>query len=386
MRIEDIEVVNLIYVYPEGGGYVYSGGQCTHRATTLVRVRTDSRVEGIGACYTHPDMARIVIEQFLKPRLIGEDLTDIDLLWDRMYRSTRWFGRKGAALSALGALDIAFWDLRGRAAGKPVAELLGAGDVKLVPAYASGLCWEDDLSKLEGWARRYWDQGFRRMKMRLRRDPDYDMAAVEALLRVVGKRGDLMCDGSMAFPLDEAIETGKFLATKNIFWFEEPFAPEDIDSFVKLRGLRLGVRIATGENEFGHQGFRELIRAGAIDIAQVDASRAGGISEVMRVGRMAAEYGVAVAPHTWSDAVAVIANAHAVASLPNALTVEVDQSVNPFIEELTVEPLRIADGMLTLPKGPGLGIEVAWDRMKPYILAPGASIPAGNYSDMIFAS
>jgi D-galactarolactone cycloisomerase len=331
-------------------------------------------------------MARIVIEQFLKPRLIGKDLTDIDLLWDQMYRSTRWFGRKGAALSALGALDIAFWDLRGRAAGKPVAELLGAGDVKSVPAYASGLCWEDDLSKLEGWARRYWDQGFRRMKMRLRRDPDYDMAAVEALLRVVGKRGDLMCDGSMAFPLDEAIETAKFLATKNIFWFEEPFAPEDLDSFVKLRGLRLGVRIATGENEFGHQGFRELIRAGAIDIAQVDASRAGGISEVMRVGRMAAEYGVAVAPHTWSDAVAVIANAHAVASLPNALTVEVDQSVNPFIEELTVEPLRIADGMLTLPEGPGLGIEVAWDRMKPYVLAPGASIPAGNYSDMIFVS
>jgi D-galactarolactone cycloisomerase len=144
------------------------------------------------------------------------------------------------------------------------------------------------------------------------------------------------------------------------------------------------VPIAAGENEFGCQGFRELLRAGAIDVAQPDACRAGGITEQLRIAQMASDHGVAVAPHTWSDAIALMANAQAVAALPHAITVEVDQTGNPFIDAMTVEPLRIADGLLELPEAPGLGVEVDWERMLPFVLPAGEPIPPGNYSDMVF--
>ena len=249
---------------------------------------------------------------------------------------------RGAALcqsirekSGLGALNIAFWDIRGKALEKPVYKLLGAKRSS-VPAYASGLFWHDNVRVLENEAAHHINRGFRRVKMRLRYSEDYDVAAVEAVRRVLGSAGDVLVDGSHRYTLATAERIGKLLAEKNIFWFEEPFPPEDIDSYVALRP-RLSVPLAAGENEFGVQGFRELLRAGALDIFQPDVCRAGGITECLRIGRMAAEANVRVATHTWSDAVALMANAHLIAALPNGITVEVDQTGNPFIDELLLE-------------------------------------------------
>jgi L-alanine-DL-glutamate epimerase-like enolase superfamily enzyme len=154
---------------------------------------------------------------------------------------------------------------------------------------------------------------------------------------------------------------------------------------VSLR-RRLKVPLAAGENEFGLQGFRELLRAGAIDIVQADACRTGGISEVLRVARMAAEFGLRVAPHTWSDAVALTANAHVVAALPHGLTVEVDQTGNPFIEELLSEPLRIEGGSLQLNDKPGLGIELNSAALERLTIPRGVTVADGNYSDLIFGA
>jgi D-galactarolactone cycloisomerase len=146
------------------------------------------------------------------------------------------------------------------------------------------------------------------------------------------------------------------------------------------------VPIAAGENEFGVQGFRELLRAGAVDIAQPDACRTGGISEVLRVSEMAAANGVRIAPHTWSDAVALIANAHAVASLPHGFVVEVDQTGNPFIEELLAEPLDIRDGVLHLSDAPGLGIELSTAALEELAVPREQTMLDGNYSDLVFGS
>ena len=142
--------------------------------------------------------------------------------------------------------------------------------------------------------------------------------------------------------------------------------------------------LAAGENEFGLQGFRELIRAGALDIVQPDASRCGGITEAKRVADLAQPSGLRVAPHTWSDAVAVTANAHLVASLPHGITVEVDQTGNPFIEELLVEPLVVRDGQLSLSRAPGLGIELNSRIVERYRMQDPLHLPDGSYSDMIF--
>ncbi|MDQ6709886.1 MAG: mandelate racemase/muconate lactonizing enzyme family protein [Candidatus Dormibacteraeota bacterium] len=382
MRIEDVEVINLRFDYPTGNGFRYAGGTVTSRVTSLVRVHTDSGLVGLGAAYSHPDLVRVIIEGNLRSHLIGEDPLQVEALWEKMYGLTRWYGRKGAALSAIGGIDIALWDLRGKAAGQPVYRLLG-GERGVAPAYASGLFWQDDVAAIEQEAARHRQRGFRRVKMRLGRSEDYDVAAVAAARRGVGADGDVMVDGSHRYSAEVAERMGSVLAEHRVFWFEEPFPPEDLDAYVALRP-RLTVPLAAGENEFGAQGFREIIRAGAVDIAQPDACRTGGITESMRVARLAAEHGVRIAPHTWSDAVAVMANAHVVASIPHGVTVEVDQTGNPSIDDLLSEPLRIEDGILQLPDRPGLGIELYQATVDRLAVPKDQLMLDGNYSDLTF--
>lgn len=382
MKIQDIQVVNLRHEYPEGKGFAYAGGRVNARVTSLVLVETDTEHTGLGAAYSHPDLVKAIVEQHLAPHLIGEDPTEPEPLWARLYDLTRWYGRKGAAISAIGGLDIAFWDLRGKAEGAPVWQLLGAHEGRC-PAYASGLFWADDVDELEAESARHVANGFRRVKMRLGRDAEYDLAAVDAARRGAGEGTEVIVDGSHRYSLERAVWMGRELAARGIFWFEEPFPPEEIDLYVRLRP-QIDVPLAAGENDFGVQGFRETIRAGALDVVQPDACRAGGITECVRIGRLAQEAGLKVGTHTWSDAVALVANAHFVASLPNGLTVEVDQTGNPSIDQLLAEPLVVQDGQLLLGDRPGLGIDLNMDVVGRLNAAYGERMKDGNYSDLIF--
>ena len=381
MKIDRIEAINLLYEYPETDRFQYAGGVCTGRFTTLVLVHTDTGQIGMGSVYSHPALVYLIVRDQLGPLLRGEDPLEVEALWDRMYSITRWYGRKGAAMSALGGIDTALWDLRGKAAGKPVWQLLG-GERPTCPAYASGLLW-NEIDALAAEAARHIDSGFRRVKIRLARSEEYDRAAVLAVRRAIGPDCDLMVDASMRYHVDLARRMGKFLEEQKVFWYEEPFAPEDIDSYMALRGT-IGVPIAAGENEFGLQGFRELIRAGAVDIVQPDACRCGGISEVRRVAQLAGEHDLRVATHTWSDALAVMANAHVISTLPHGLTVEIDRTGIPFIEELLVEPLRVEEGQLQLSRAPGLGLELDFSVVEGLRTEDPLQIPDGSYSDMMF--
>jgi L-alanine-DL-glutamate epimerase-like enolase superfamily enzyme len=385
MRIAEIEVLNLYMEYPERRGFRYAGGQVTSRVSTIVRVLTENGVVGLGASYAYPDIVRIIVEKNLRPHLLGADPCNVEALWEKMYSLTRWYGRKGAGMSALGALDTAFWDLRAKSLGKPLYAVLG-GERDTVPAYASGLFWQEDPGQLEKEAARHRQRGFKRVKTRLGHSEAYDLAALQAIRRGVGPDGGILVDGSHRYTVETAEKLGKVLAEQSVFWFEEPFPPEDIDSYVALLRKLPAPPLAAGENEFGLQGFRELLRAGAIGVAQPDACRVGGITECVRVAKMAAESGVGISTHTWSDAVALMANAHFVAAMPNGLTVEVDQTGNPFIEELLTEPLRIEDGLLRLPDAPGLGIELNETVLRKLTLPPDKTIPDGNYSDLIFGA
>jgi L-alanine-DL-glutamate epimerase-like enolase superfamily enzyme len=384
MKIEHIEVINLLFNYPPENHLRYSGGVITGRLTSLVQVTTDNGFLGIGAAYSHPKLVEQIVEEHLAPILIGEDPTDVERLWQKMYRATRWYGRKGAAMSALGALDIAFWDLRGKALGKSVYSLLGGNDENpRVRIYASALLWNDGLDDLAAEAAGYIDQGFRRVKMRLGKSEEYDIAAVQAVRKAIGPNNDVIIDASMNYSLEVAQRMGDFFAKENVFWYEEPFEPEAIDDYVALRkGSK--VPIAAGENEFGLQGFRELLVAGAVDIVQPDACRAGGISEVYKVGQLAVKYNARVGTHTWSDAVALVANMHTVAALPNGLSVEMDRTGNPFIDNLLIEPIQVRDGYAQLPTAPGLGITVNPRTISDLRLAHDSPIPDGAYSDMSF--
>jgi D-galactarolactone cycloisomerase len=380
VKIERVETLNLRFEYPQP--FEYAGGVCNARVTTLVRVFTHDGRVGVGSAYTHPLLAYLVIQHQLAPLLIGHDPRD-EQLWDKMYAVTRWYGRKGAAMSALGAVDIACWDLRGQDRGQPVWQLLGGANDRC-PAYASALLWKTP-EQLAFEAQSLLSRGFQRLKMRLGRGHDLDIACVEAVRKAIGAEADLMVDGSMRYNLESALILSRVLAEHRVLWFEEPFAPENLDDFVALR-RESPVPLAAGENEFGFQGFRELIRAGAVDIVQPDASRCGGISELVRAARLAHASQLRVAPHSWSDAVAIVANAHVVAALPSNITVEIDQTGNPFVEELLLEPLQVKDGHLRLGHAPGLGVRLNDKVVDNYRLPDPLQLPDGCYSDMVFGA
>jgi L-alanine-DL-glutamate epimerase-like enolase superfamily enzyme len=383
MKITGIELFNLRFEYPNSKGFRYSGGFCTARVTTVVLVRTDTRHTGIGSCYTHPGLAQLLIEDQFAPLLMGRDPRQTDELWNLMYDLTRWYGRKGAALSTLGALDVAFWDLRGKAENAPVYQLLG-GAQNCCPAYASALLWQDAAGAARE-ALQLKARGWKRLKMRMGQGEAQDLENLRAIRQAIGPDTDLMCDAGMRLDVATAQRIGKVLEEENVFWFEEPFEPEDLASYRALHGT-LKTRIAAGENEFGVQGFRDLIEPPSVDIVQPDVARCGGISEAHKIAAMASARNIGVATHTWSDAIAVVANAHVVAACPTGITVEVDQTGNPFIEELLATPLPIQSGVLHLGEKPGLSIELDEATLQKYRMADPLRVPAGRYSDMVFGA
>ncbi|MEO6907378.1 MAG: mandelate racemase/muconate lactonizing enzyme family protein, partial [Abditibacteriaceae bacterium] len=252
MKITDIEVYNLRFEYPEGRGFRYSGGLCTARVTTIVLVHTDTPHIGIGSCYTHPGLAHLLIKHQFAPLLLGRDPRKTEEMWNLMYSLTRWYGRKGAAMSALGALDVAFWDLKGKSEDAPIYQMLG-GDKSTCPAYASALLWQDAKSAAHE-ALQHKARGWKRMKMRMGQGEQIDLENLRAVRAAIGSDIDLMCDAGMRLDVPTSKRMGKVLQEENVFWFEEPFEPEDLESYRALHGT-LDIPVAAGENEFGVQGF-----------------------------------------------------------------------------------------------------------------------------------
>jgi D-galactarolactone cycloisomerase len=262
--------------------------------------------------------------------------------------------------------------------------LLG-GSSGRVETYASGLLWQDNLSILAVEAERHAEAGFRLMKMRLGHGVEYDREAVAVVCGAVKDRARVAVDGTHRYSPDGARSLCRHLSEHDVAWFEEPFPPEDIEAYAALRSA-VEVPIAAGENEFGVQGFRELLRAGAIDVAQPDASRTGGITECFRIARLAGEEGVTLATHGWSDAIAVMANAHVAAASPAGSLVELDRTGTPLIDALLDDPLRIENGVLELTDRPGLGVSLNEEVLARLVLPRGSPLPEGNYADLVFGS
>ncbi|MCL4850552.1 MAG: mandelate racemase/muconate lactonizing enzyme family protein [Bryobacterales bacterium] len=382
MKITDLEVIVLRYEYPPGGGFWFAGGYCNARLSCLVMVHTDEGISGMGSVYSHPDLTRTIVEGHLRDLLLGEDPCEVERLQDLTYRATRWYGRKGVAVTALGGLDTALWDIRGKVAGKPIYRLLG-GTCNSVPAYASALLWQQDPADLSREAARHVANGFRAMKMRLGRSFEYDCAALRGVREAVGRDVHLMVDGNARYSLEQAVRMAPVLKDNDAYWFEEPFPPESPESFRALRPF-LNIPLAAGENEFGLQGFRELIDNSIVDIVQPDCARCGGLTEAVRIVRYARHKGLRLATHTWNDAVALVSNMHLMAGLSSESYIEIDQTGSPLISDLLAEPLRVVAGRAVLPDQPGLGIQLNEEFIECHRVPANVPIPASNYSDMVF--
>ena len=371
MKITGLDVHVLASPLPEP--FAFSQGWVRQRSATLVEVHTDEGVSGWGEAFAQglepPQIAATVIDKALRPLVTGANALDVEVLWHRMYDMTRDYGRKGSVVAAISAVDIALWDIAGKFHGVPVHSLLGGAFRTRVQPYATGfyrIHGQGEADRLADEALRHLDAGFSHMKVKLGYGVDDDLACMRAIGKAIqGKPVALMIDTNHAYGRAEALRLGRALSDFNLRWYEEPVAPEDIAGYVEMR-QKLTMPIAGGENEHTLFGYRELLGAHAVDIAQPDVGSCGGITAARHIVALAHAHGIQVNPHVWGSAVAQAASLQVIAAVPpahhslyaQAPILEYDRSSHPFREQLVDQPVRQVDGWVDVPARPGLGFEV----------------------------
>ena len=367
MKITDVEAVVLRQAAVNEG--IADGSQ----DDLVILVSTDEGITGIGEVDSAPEAVQALVHQRgshavatgLRDALIGEDPLDVERLWDRMYRSVIYVGRRGIAIHAISGIDIALWDLKGKALGRPVCELIGTPVRDRVRAYASMLMPdtpEETSDRVAGLR----EQGFTAVKLGwgpLGRDPDHDVKLAAAAKEAGGEGTEIMIDAGLGYVADAAtaIRVARELEALGIYWLEEPFEPDEYEAYAELADS-VDITVAAGEQDVTRWGFRELIERGHVDLVQPDVTRCGGITETLRIASLAAEYGVATVPHAWKSGIIKAASLHVNAVLPDALYQEYCVAETPINTALTVERLPIeADGCIAVPTAPGIGVTLDED-------------------------
>ena len=366
MKIAAIETFDL--TCPLEHPFGWSQGWIDQRSTTLVKVTTDDGLVGWGE-----GAAAGLIDGLLAPLLIGQDPMDRAGLWERMFHAL-YNGNNavGLAGSALSALDIALWDLAGKATGLPVCALLGGKVRDKVAVYATGLYYTEGEfpDRLLDEARGYVAAGFKGMKTKVGGlSIAEDVARVRALREAIGPDIHLMVDANEAYNATTAIRLGQKLAELDLVWFEEPVNAQDLDAYLEVKAA-LPMAIAGGENLRTRYEFKPYLTRRAYDIVQPDIMHCGGITEMQRICAMANTCGIQVNPHVWGSPVMIAATLHLAATLPpcpparNAQpymqepVMEFDRTPSTIRQELCAVPFDQEDSFVRVPTGPGLGIEV----------------------------
>ena len=365
MKIQDIHVHVLEASLTQP--FAYSQAWYDTRAALLVEVVTDDGLVGWGECYGPARLNAAVVEGF-RPLLVGADPLATDLIWQALYNGFRDHGQKGLVVQALSGVDIALWDIKGKHFGVPAHRLMGGPVREHVRAYATGLYRRrdgDPLAYLVEEAEDYAAQGFSAMKLKIGFDHDQDVAVTWAIREAIGPDVGLMIDANHAYDSVAAIRFGRRVEDCDIGWFEEPVPPEDLAGYRAMRSA-LSIPIAGGEAEFTRFGFRNVLQAEAIDILQPDTCAAGGLSECKKIADMANAFGVRYNPHVWGAGVAIAASLQLLAVLPHnppslnpiEPMLEFDQTEHPVRMAVLTEPIRHENGVVAIPGGPGLGIDI----------------------------
>jgi D-galactarolactone cycloisomerase len=279
-----------------------------NRASCLVEVHTDEGITGWGECFGPAEANRAVIESVYAPILVGRGAGERVELWEEMYNRSREWGRKGISITAISGLEIALWDVAGKAAGLPVYRLLGGSTSGAFSAYASAFyyagTWDGDL---EGEAAHLLAAGYRAFKMKVGGRPvDEDVRRVRRVRAALGPDARLAVDANRGFTAEAAIRFGRAVADQDLWFFEEPVLPEDLDAYARVRSA-LDVPIAGGESEFARWGFRDFLARNPVDILQPDATACGGIREALLIAGMASAHGIPTLPHVWGSSITMAA-------------------------------------------------------------------------------
>lgn len=338
----------------------------------LIKVSTDEGITGWSDVETSPHVAEAAINapesgagmfEGLRALAIGEDPFDVERLWDKIYRGTIYFGRRGVAMQVLSGFDIACHDIIGKAIGRPVHKILGGGRRDKVRAYASTL-FRSSPDAMKQACEFYLKRGFTAVKFGwgvFGQDFKRDVKLVAAARETLGPDTALMIDPGWMVDRSayDAIELCKALEPYNIFWLEDFLHPENYDGYASVKAAGVRTRLAAGEQEATAWGFRELIRRGRIDVAQPDLSRCGGFTQARKIMWEAECAGIDVCPHAWLTDLLTAASLHVNAVLPRSLFLEYNVSDNPMLREIIENPVQMdKNGYIPVPDGPGLGISI----------------------------
>jgi len=369
MKIREIRCAGLRGATPEGGwSNELRQEDCVH---TLIVVLTDEGLFGLGSVFTNDELVRAALK-VLEPLFKGENALEPERVSEKLRQHTFWLGRGGTITHTISGIDIALWDLLGRVVEQPIGRLLGGRYREKVMPYASVLMETPQAlaQRLEAIHR----QGFRAFKIGWgpfgRKSHRMDEAIVQAAREAVGPESLLMVDAGASdgfWPngLKWAWRTAEMLSEYDVAWFEEPLSPDALSDYVELR-RRARVPIAGGEVFTRRQAFQTWLEAGALDIAQPDVTKVGGISEERRIAWMAGDHGLKMIPHGWNTAVGLAADLQLASAFPETDLVEYLNG-SAFIDGIVVEPWQLdKDGMLSIPTGPGLGLKLDREAVAKY--------------------
>ena len=381
MKIKIIDVTVHVIKSKLDKPFAFSQGWVHERSATLIEIKTNKGIVGWGEAFCQglepPEISAAVIENALKPILLEQCPLDIEVLWHKMYSTTRDYGRKGSVISAISAVDIALWDIAGKYYNEPIHQLLGGAFRNKIKPYATGfyrLKGKGEANRLAEEAISHYENGFDHMKVKLGFGIEDDLKCMESIYSVLkNKNVTLMIDTNHAYGRSEALLLGKQLEDYRLRWYEEPVVPEDINGYSELKS-KLNIPIAGGENEHTLFGFKSLFENNAVDIAQPDIGSCGGITGAKQIINLAHSFGVEVNPHVWGSAIAQAASIQVIASIPlthfsifaREPILEYDQSSHPFRRELLTSPIELVNGMINVPKGKGLGIDINLNTIKKY--------------------
>ena len=355
----------------------FSQWQYSAREALLVRITSDDGVDGWGECYGPAAPTQAAISTFYAPRLLGMNALQTDVVWHDLWRSSLDFARRGLMMGAMSGIDMALWDLKGKVHGEPVSSLMCGRVRDRLPCYATGMYFRDRpdhvlIDELVGEAGRYHGEGFKGLKIKIGRNPGFDVRLVQEMRRALPD-AVLMADSNHAYDLPEATAIGRVLEDQGFAWFEEPLSPEHPQLYRQLHDA-VRVPLAAGESEQTRFGFQQLLAPGGIDIAQPDLAYCGGPSEGMKIRAVASSLGINVVPHVWGTMINLAAAAHFLASdyrYPGRAEqhggiLECDRTPNPLRDEVFSSSLVVEDGCVEVPSGPGLGIEVDLKAMQRF--------------------
>ena len=335
--------------------------------TVVVRVTTDEGITGVGEVDSAPAVVKAIIEagtshtlcRGLRDIVFGKDPFAVEQIWEEMYEGSIYYGRRGAAIHAMSGIDIALWDIMGKATGKPVHTLLGGNWRDSIRAYASSL-FGSSVKETGDMARSYVDRGFTAVKFGwepMGDDPAQDVALVREIRNAVGPERDVLIDAGLVWDAKTAIRMARRFAEYDIFWLEEPLHPDDLDGYARLSAAT-DVRIAAGEEESSRLSYLDLMDRGNIDVVQIDVTRCGGLTEAIRIARLAADRHKPVVNHSFKTGINIAASLHLLAAVPNAFIFEYSVSKSPLRQRLTHQTFDVIDGMVAVPDAPGLGIDL----------------------------